>query len=555
MDNFKNNEEFEKNSIPESMPETPSFDLNIQQDGMSEVEFVETDVNDFQRATPTTSVEAQTVMPDATQQAVPVNEAVEPECVSAQNEPCEETVELQEAPIYTGWESSQYIREITSGTETAVPERAPVVPQNIPAQGVPMQNIPVQSFSVPENPVTEAVTTGEPSARLIKETVKRRKFKKWVAAGVAVAVVNVVILGGIFMLGVKIGQDRYERQSKENVLGIINREPATVTDDTSGAQQTVVAGDELSTVDISKKVGPAVVGITSSIESGANIFGGMAYSEGTGSGIIISADGYIVTNNHVIEGAHAVTVTLNTGSEYEAKVIGTDSKTDLAVLKISPNEQLTVAELGDSSAIEVGERAIAIGNPLGMEFFGSTTQGIISAINRTITVDNKTMSVIQTDAAINEGNSGGALVNAYGQVIGINAVKISSSSVEGMGFAIPISEAKPVISDLIEFGYVKGRPVIGITSRDVTEYMARRQNWPLGVQVMEVQVGSGAEIANLEQGDIIVSADGTAVETTAELNEIKNKHKPGEFMELEVYKYETGLKTKVSLKLGEEQPQ
>ena len=226
----------------------------------------------------------------------------------------------------------------------------------------------------------------------------------------------------------------------------------------------------------------------------------------------------------------------------------------MAVLKIAPDEQLTVAELGDSSAIEVGERAVAIGNPLGMEFFGSTTQGIISAINRTITVDNRTMSVIQTDAAINEGNSGGALVNAYGQVIGINAVKISSSTVEGMGFAIPISEAKPVFEDLIKHGYVKGRPVIGISSRDVTEYMASRQGWPIGVQVMATQVGTGAELAGLTQGDIITKADGKAVKTTDELNKIKNSHKPGENIELEVYKYDTGLTTKVSVKLTEERP-
>ena len=190
-----------------------------------------------------------------------------------------------------------------------------------------------------------------------------------------------------------------------------------------------------------------------------------------------------------------------------------------------------------------------------MEFFGSTTQGIISAINRTITVENRTMNVIQTDAAINEGNSGGALVNAYGQVIGINAVKIASSSVEGMGFAIPISQAKPVIEDLITYGYVKGRPVIGISSRDVTEYMSKRQGWPVGVQVMSVQTGSGAEIAGLQQGDIITKADGKTVTTVDELNKIKDSHKPSENLQLEVYKYETGLNASVTVKLAEERPE
>jgi len=189
-----------------------------------------------------------------------------------------------------------------------------------------------------------------------------------------------------------------------------------------------------------------------------------------------------------------------------------------------------------------------------MEFFGSTTQGIISAVNRTISVENRTMNVIQTDAAINAGNSGGALVNGYGQVIGINTVKISSSTVEGMGFAIPISEATPIISDLMQYGYVKGRPVIGISSRDVTEYMSARQGWPIGVQVMQVQQGSGAEVAGLEQGDIIIKADNKAVKNVDELNKIKDTHKPGEFLTVEVYKYSTGLNQKVSIKLSEERP-
>lgn len=381
------------------------------------------------------------------------------------------------------------------------------------------------------------------------ETVKKKPgFKRYIAIAVAAAIVNLAALGGLFAAGYNLGM--HGKGGTSNVLANLN----TGAENTGGAKETVAMGAELTTVEISKKVGPAVVGITSKIQSAMSFFNTPIEGEGTGSGIIISSDGYIVTNNHVIEGASAVSVTLNTGAEYEAKVIGADSKTDLAVIKIVPDEQLTVAELGDSSAIEVGERAVAIGNPLGMEFFGSTTQGIISAINRTITVDNRTMSVIQTDAAINEGNSGGALVNAYGQVIGINAVKISSSSVEGMGFAIPISEAKPVLEDLIKYGYVKGRPVIGISSRDVTEYMASRQGWPVGVQVMGTQLGSGAEIAGLQQGDIITKADGKKVTSTDELNKIKDTHKVGESIRLEVYKYETGLTQTVTVKLSEERP-
>ncbi len=384
-----------------------------------------------------------------------------------------------------------------------------------------------------------------------KNSGKKMNFKKYIAIAVAASIVNMAALGGLFAVGYSLGSGRIGSASKANVIANLNQN----NPDTPSAQQTVSLGSELTTVEISKKVGPAVVGITSTINNVISFFNASTTSEGTGSGIIISADGYIVTNNHVIDGASAVKVTLNTGSEYEAKVIGSDSRTDLAVLKIKPDETLTVATLGDSSQIQVGERAIAIGNPLGMEFFGSVTQGIISAVNRSITVDNRTMSVIQTDAAINEGNSGGALVNAYGQIIGINSVKIASSSVEGMGFAIPISEAKPIIEDLINHGYVKGRPVLGISARDVTRDMASRQGWPLGVQVMSTQVGSGAEIAGLQQGDIITKADGKDVKSFDDLTKIKDAHKPGDVMQLEVYKYETGLTKKVSIKLTEERPE
>lgn len=447
--------------------------------------------------------------------------------------------------VTSPWENSSYIREYS-------PETVPVTETS---EAEPADSCDEATPEGTSESKTGGETSEDKSENRIKETIRKSRFRRWIAVAVICGVFNLAVLSGFFALGYFFGAKHFDDESKDHVLTALN-EPARVPEkNDQGAVQAVASGQELTTVEISKKVGPAVVGVTSTVETGMSIFGGSAYSEGTASGIIISADGYIVTNHHVIEGANSVSVMLNTGSEYEAEVIGSDSKTDLAVLKISPNEQLTVAELGDSSAIEVGERAIAIGNPLGMEFFGSTTQGIISAINRTITVDNKTLNVIQTDAAINGGNSGGALVNAYGQVIGINAVKISSSSVEGMGFAIPISEAKPIISDLIEFGYVKGRPVIGVTTRDVTEYMSVRQNWPMGVQVMEVMVGTGAEIAGLSQGDIIVKADGQAVETVSELNKIKNSHKPGESIVLEVYKYETGFKTTVSVKLGEERPE
>ena len=309
----------------------------------------------------------------------------------------------------------------------------------------------------------------------------------------------------------------------------------------------------MATTEIAKTVGPAVVGITSVTQGQMSIFGGATQSSAQGSGIILSADGYIVTNNHVVEGASSVTVTLNTGVDYEAKVVGTDAQTDLAVIKIEPKEELTVAKLGDSTAVEVGERVVAIGNPMGLEFFGSVTQGIVSAVNRSVTIENRTMNLIQTDAAINSGNSGGALINARGEVIGINSVKVATSGVEGMGFAIPISEANPVISDLLEYGYVKGRPIIGISTRDVNQYMAQSYSWPQGVQVMAVSSDS-AKQAGLQQGDIITAVDGEKVATGEELNKIKDQHKPGDTLKLEVYKYESGQTVNVEVTLSEQLP-
>lgn len=317
----------------------------------------------------------------------------------------------------------------------------------------------------------------------------------------------------------------------------------------------------LSTPEIVDKVGPAVVGIINkaTLSNYGNYFGGIfgnqqqeqEVEQSSGSGVVISADGYIVTNNHVVEGAQELVVILNTGDEYTAKLIGTDSKTDLAVLKIEASE-LTYAALGDSSDLRVGDTAIAIGNPLGQEFAGTTTQGIISGLNRTVTVDNKQLTLIQTDAAINPGNSGGALVNAYGELIGINTAKISSSSLEGLGFAIPIDEAKPIISELIDNGYVTGRPVIGIGGRAVTEQDARAYNLKVGVYVSSMTADSPAYMAGVKIGDIIVECNGKAVETVEDINEIKNQFAPGDKLKIKVYRQ--GAYKDITLVLGEEVP-
>ncbi len=299
---------------------------------------------------------------------------------------------------------------------------------------------------------------------------------------------------------------------------------------------------------VSQKVLPSIVGIT--VEYSVSTIFSRISSTATaeGSGVIISSDGYILTNNHVINSssnsnssyytvgeATKITVSLyNDEATYEAKVIGTDEQTDLAVIKIEKND-LTAAELGDSDSLQVGEWCMAIGNPLGMK--SSVTSGSISALNRSITdSDGKTFTLIQTDTAINEGNSGGALVNSKGQVIGINTLKASGTGVEGLGFAIPINSTRSITSDLIQYNKVK-RPYIGITGTNITESTIKENptaKLVVGAYIKEIDDYSPAEKAGLKIGDIIIKADGKEVKDMQELTNIKNTHNIGDTMTLTV---------------------
>ncbi len=285
---------------------------------------------------------------------------------------------------------------------------------------------------------------------------------------------------------------------------------------------------ELSTEEIAKRVGPSIVGISCTTQTQS--YFGVQTGTSSGSGIIISADGNIMTNYHVISGGTNIKVKLNTGNEYDATVIGGDEKTDVAVIKIKANEELHVAALGNSDEVEVGSKAVAIGNPLASELFGTVTQGVISGVNRTITVGQREMNLIQTDAAISPGNSGGALINKYGEVIGINSVKLVSDNAEGLGFAIPINEASTIVKDLIDYGYVKGRPVIGVRGREITKELAYYNNLLIdhGLYIMSVSEGSSAEKAGLVRGDIIVKFDGKTVNSSTEMNKLRDKHKAGD---------------------------
>ena len=294
---------------------------------------------------------------------------------------------------------------------------------------------------------------------------------------------------------------------------------------------------------VANKVLPSIVGIT--VEYKVNsMFGGSTTSQGSGSGIIVSSDGYILTNNHVVNStssssyyqiteATGVKVKLyNDETEYEAKVVGSDSQTDLAVIKIEKTG-LSAAELGDSDSVQVGEFAMAIGNPLGLQ--SSISCGIVSAKNREVQ-DSETGTIYnlsQTDAAINSGNSGGALVNADGKVIGINTLKLSGTGVEGIGFAIPINSTLDVYNELKTNGKIS-RPYIGIGGIDITEALAKQNNLVEGVYVKTIDNFSSAEKAGLKIGDVIIAADGIEIKTMDKLNEIKNKHKVGDKMTLKV---------------------
>ncbi len=303
-------------------------------------------------------------------------------------------------------------------------------------------------------------------------------------------------------------------------------------------------------VPIAKKVLPSIVAIRIK-QTYRDFFGQVYDSEGNGSGIIIDAEGHIATNNHVVENSNDIIVVLNDGREIPAKVIGKDAATDLAVIKVD-EKNLPYAELGDSSKLEVGELAVAIGSPMGTDFAGSVTAGIISGLNRKVPVGDKSMTLIQTDAAINPGNSGGALVNSAGQVIGINTVKFIESRVEGMGFAIPINEAKPIIKQLIENKKVS-RPILGIQGQTIDKKTADQYQVPQGVLVVSVYSGSGAEKAGLQRGDIITKIDDKTINTIEEVIEIVKNHKTGDVLKVEVYGNILNRYRTVEVKLTESQ--
>ena len=281
-------------------------------------------------------------------------------------------------------------------------------------------------------------------------------------------------------------------------------------------------GEALTIQEIYQKVNPSTVTVLTGNRDGSAM---------VGTGVIFTEDGFILTNAHVIAGGSECYVVLDTGEDYRACLLGLDEEKDLAVIKIAASG-LPAAEFGDSDALTVGDPVFAIGNPLGVELRGTLTDGIVSAINRDVYVDGVTMTLIQTNAALNNGNSGGPLINVYGQVVGINTMKMGSSSttsVEGLGFAIPIASTAYMINDLIAYGEVHGEVMIGISVQPVP---VTAENGESALLVMEVTPGGPGEEAGIQKGDLIVAADGEALAKSTDLLRVRRRHEAGETLKL-----------------------
>ena len=367
------------------------------------------------------------------------------------------------------------------------------------------------------------------------------------------------ILGASLVVGIAFGVPNI-RKTLGNTNSVNANTSNTIETSNSGTVNFVSLNNYSDTaIYAANKVLPSIVGITVEYTVKSNFIQGLSQqASAEGSGIIMSSDGYILTNNHIInssdssiyyevsEAAKVYVYLYNDTTPYEAKIIGTDEKTDLAVIKID-KDGLTPAELADSASVKIGEFAMAIGNPLGMQ--SSVTSGIISAVNRTVeSSDGNTFTLIQTDAAINAGNSGGALINSEGKVIGINTLKLSGTGIEGMGFAIPINDTLNIYNDLIKNGKVI-RPYIGVSGIDLDKRTAEYYNLPVGVYVKQIQSNSPASNSDIKTGDVITEIDGTEISSMNDLNKIKEQKNIGDKITLTVYR--SGETKKVDITLGE----
>lgn len=369
------------------------------------------------------------------------------------------------------------------------------------------------------------------------------------------------VIGSVTVIAVSLNVPTIKENIVKKLVSV--ESPNSYGDNTNTAnintQMVSLVGYSETGVGVASKVRPSIVGIEVEYSVNSIFYRNKSTATAAGSGIIISEDGYILTNNHIVNSsstsyyyelgkANKVTVTLyNDSTRYDATIVRTDSQTDLAVIKIEKNG-LKAAELGDSDAVQVGEFAMAIGNPLGLT--DSVTAGIVSAVNREVSdQDGNSYVAIQTDASINSGNSGGALVNSKGQVIGVNTLKLSGTGVEGVGFAIPINSTKEIYEQLIQYNKVK-RPYIGIDGYDLDEQTAEDNNLVVGIYIKTIEDFSAGEKAGLKIGDVIVEVDGTKVTKMDELNAIKNQKQIGDTLKLKVFR--EGKEKEITVTLQEQ---
>lgn len=433
-----------------------------------------------------------------------------------------------------------------------------------------------QNFNEVSYYPTDDTSNVNDNAHQNKKTSKGKKVLKFLGLICCMAIVSV---GSITAYKCYEDNDSLKSSASANALNDVQEDTVsnqdTNTPDTgssSGLKADTTSlfglsdgGDNLTPAEIFAKVKPSVVGISATVQTQIDdIYSMFGYGQGTtqtgtatGTGIVMTKDGYILTNAHVVEDAVEVTVILNDedNTEYKATVVGEDTSSDIAVLKIQA-DNLTPAEFGNSDNLVVGDYAYAIGNPLGFELSNTFTPGIISGLDRTVTINDNEMTLIQTSAAINSGNSGGPLVNSKGQVIGIVSSKISSSyssnsaSVEGLGFAIPITSAKTIIDDLVSYGYVTGRPQLGITAETIDDTKSRYYNVPVGVYIRFMDSNGAACEAGLQVGDIITGVNGETITSSSELSAELKKYNAGDTIQVTYYR--NGKELTISVKLHEQ---
>ena len=421
-------------------------------------------------------------------------------------------------------------------------------PEAQPAR--PAYTAPADGGSVPPTPPEQP----QYSAPEQPEKPRRKKFNSKKLARSAVALVLAAAMG---FAGGFVGA-KYGGGSKVVIQQVERPASSDSSTDSTGNSISATSGTGLSTAQVAEMVSPSVVVITTEqvVYSQWSWYGQSQVESGAGSGVVISSDGYILTCAHVVSGASNITVTIG-DTDYPATVVGEDDTSDVAVLKIDATD-LTPATVGNSDSLAVGESVLAVGNPLG-ELGGTVTSGIVSALNRSVTIQGtsstNTMSLIQMDASVSPGNSGGGLFNMNGELIGLVNAKSSSSDAEGLGFAIPINDAIKVAQDLLENGYVSGRPYMGITYLAVTDAQTAAQlnvN-AYGVYVVDVVQGGPADKAGLKTGDRIVSIDGTEIAQKDDLGTLIQQHAAGDTLSITVAR--EGQMQTVSLTLGEKNAQ